>query len=1322
MKVTSGRTSFNTVNESSIVAIHKSYVNSFKNNKNQKEVIITTQQQHIIPLIHYITLEVLNTCDVTIEQLQLLNHLLNKAKDDAVNININNLLLEYLINICCVLIIKESKPYKKEHDIKTYIDCLMKIIDIAYSHLIMVDHLFYKKIIILMTYMKSNYSFRFLTEHNFILEFIDVLDLSEKHIDEIKDSFRIELFVDYVKRSVLHYLYRYNDNKIMNLIYTNSNILNEVNSSLRKFKTNLNEYYNNAYIKNFTRKIVERASSSNNKMRKIEMNYLFKKLVSLHTKYSNVAAGVLANMITIKKMNYSYEWKYIFTLLNIIDKNVIDERSKLDATIVEAIDMYNKQQYYGTFSDFETLCLNKYFKFQNIELSYQKIKMDYVFRTYDKFIKHFPIICEHYLNHFVKSDMDINRKTINYLFEWLEVYYHLYSNENDDEYNQLNKIVMNCFFPFYNVFMNLAVCEHDINVSDYTAGWELIFAKIMKQTSSYEVVDSGFELVHKCNFFLINYPLQAIKKIMKNAFMLFETFKIEMFCKNTFNKFLRVDNPFSELHEEIYVINFIFNVLQMCYFSDNGFVYYKRMPVIGVSPMIHVDTLNLIENNNNNINCVSFSVKDILNYFKKFICTNLPHSTDKNKKQERKFIWRILNYKSQTNIHFFKAQDISIIHEFIQVYLINNKLSKKQSKKEKLLIFNFLNNICEYISENDTRIFKGITLEQNDNFYIMKTYLQDYAELIVDEICAKYNGTYIIEAIFDYENIILPYIVIFIHITKTLEHYICTAYQKQNIHFGIINGILREFILKVLFKIRCCLANQSKNNLNNMVFCIFKFLSATKDIILQNPEITKLTVLLLSTLSFESHSNVFLKEFKKKFITELKDLNIKDFNLFKSTNVNIQLQISIDYLIYYLLSKTKDISFTKDVVNIYHQILFKKESKKIHKQVFTQFIKWSLIEKDVNRNNNTKENRKFINENLNIEYSIKIKQTYITVLTSKKDSSKYSVLTKSPFLNFYFAFIETFTNLEHFNKQLEHYFGYDVSNKKYQESNEEKIRLIQQVYQLQNFQKELSKQKQHGLTRSKEQEQYHIDKLDNIEIYRTFKVNVIWYNNNSNIVNTTNTTDNGNDNVEYSNQFKEFMNGLKGDSGVIERDDKSQIKVIHYKDIINKIDFHIKQFIPSENALGTPFIRTNCYTEEEFQKMYLDYVSIIYVENDARYKIEKIIKLINDDQEYKNKFYIIIHKQTSDTYQIELHDSDNNNKKYTTIIDFFVHVMFCSINDCVSFIKHNLLEMIIMLNIQEQYRSSGEYILKNVDKEMLNSYYSEYDNMYKRYQYISENM
>lgn len=755
MKVTSGCTSFNTVNESSIVSIHKSYVDLFKNNKNQKEVIITTQQQHIIPLIHYITLEVLNTCDITIEQLQLLNHLLNKAKDDTVNININNFLLEYLINICCVLIIKESKPYKKEHNIKTFIDYLMKIIDIAYSHLIMVDHLFYKKIIIIMTYMKINYSFRFFNEHSFILEFIDVLDLSEKHIDEIENSFIIELFTDNVKQSVLYYLFHYNDNKIRNMICTNSNILKEVKSSLSKFKTNLNEYYNNAYIKNFTRKIVERALSSNNKMKKIEMNYLFKKLTSLHTKYSNVAADVLANMITIKKMNYSYEWKYIFTLLNIIDKNVIDERSKLDATIVEAIDLYNKQQYYGTFSDFDTLCLIKYFKFQNIELTYQKIKMDYVFRTYDKFIKHFPIICEQYLNHFVKSDMDINRKTINYLFEWLEVYYHLYSNENYDGY-KLNKIVMKCFFPFYNVFMNLVDRDHNINVRDYITYWELIFAKIMKLTSSHEVVDSGFELVHKCNFFLINYPLQAIKKIMKNAFMLFETFKIKMFCKNTFNKFLHVDNPFSELKEDIYVINFIFNVLQMFYFSDNGFVYYKRTPIIGVSPMIHVDTLHTIEDNNNINNHASFSVKNVLNYFKNFICTNLPHSTDKNKKQERKLIWYILNYKSQTNIHFFKAQDISIIHEFIQVYLVNNKLSAKQSKKEILLLLNFLNNICEYISENDTRIFKGITLEQNDNFYIMKTYLKDYAELIVDEMCTKHNNTYIIETIFDYENIILP--------------------------------------------------------------------------------------------------------------------------------------------------------------------------------------------------------------------------------------------------------------------------------------------------------------------------------------------------------------------------------------------------------------------------------------------------------------------------------------------------------------------------------------------------------------------------------------
>ena len=1305
MKVTSGRSS-SSENKNSITSLNKSCLDFFKSNKTQKELIIT--QPYLISLINYITLEVLNASDiVTIEQLQLLHVLLNNAKERSMNVN--NLLLEYLISVCCALIIKENKTYKKEQSIKAFIDNLIKIIDVSYIHLTAINPLFYKKIILiisLLEHMKINYSFSFTNEHSFILEYIDMMDLSEEHIDEIKDSFITELFIDREKQSVLNYLCLCNDEQIRRLIENNSHLFKEVDNALNKFKKNLNEIYHSTYIKNFTRKIIERASSNSNiHMKKIEMNCLFKKLNSLNDKYSNVAADILANVVTTKKLTFSYEWRYIFNLLEIIDKNVLDERSKLDATIVEVIDLYNKQQFYGTFNDFDTLCLQKYFTFQNIELPYQQLKIDFMFQSLYKFNKHFPIISEHYLKNFMKSDLDNNKETIHYLFDWLDFYYKLYSFRNDD-INLINKLVVNNFFPFYNLFINSVVRDSDstTDVKEYTARWEKTFTKVMTLTTSNEVIEKGFEIVHNYDAFLRYYPLTAFKKIMKNAFLFFETFKLEIFCNNILKGLLCADNTFSELNTEIHVIQFLFNFLQMLYVWDDGFVYYKRMPVIGTSPMIHADTMNIIEDNKD---CVSFSVKEILNYFKKFLCTNFSYSTCKEKKKERKHIWQILNDKAQTNIHFFKGQDISIIHDFIREYVVNNKTSK-QNVKEICLIFMFLNSICEYISENDTRIFKGIVLNQNDNFYIMRTYLHEYAEVIVDDLWSKNNLNSAIESMFDYGKNISPHIAIFIHITKTLENYICTAYKKQNIHFGIINRILHEFILKVLFKIRCYLAYQSKNDLNKITFCILKFLSATKDIILQNPEITVLTVLLLSTLSFESRSNGFLKEFKKKFVTALKDLNIKDFNLFKSVNVNIQLQISIDYLTYYLLSKTKDISFTKDVVNIYHH-LFKKESKKIHKKVFSKFIKWSLIEKDVDRNNNTNEYRKYINEHLTIEYSVKLKSKHITVLTSKQASNKYSILTRSPFLNFHFSFLEPFSNQNDFHKKLEHYFGYDASNKKYQESTEEKIRIIQQAYRLQNFRKELSKDK-HNVSKTKEQEHHHIDKLDNIDIYRTFKVNVIWYNSAINM---------NDDNVEYSSQFKEFLNGLNGENTSIDRDDKLQIKVIHYKEIVNKIDFHIKRFVPPVEELKDSFILVNC-NKEQFQTKYLDFVSIVYVEDAAKFKIENIIKLINDDKEHSNKFYIIIYKCTPDTYQMKIHCNDDN--MTYAIMDFFVHVMFYSVNDCVSFIKQNLFETIIMLNLQEQYHSSKEYTSKNVDKELFNSYYSEFDNMYKRYKYISEHM
>ena len=1277
----------------SITEITSLYNMCLSFNNTPKELIIS--ERHLISLINYITFEMLNTGFVSIEQLQVLYQLLSNAKERS--LSLCNLMMEYLINICCVLLLIESKVYKKQQDIKTFNDWLIKIIDISYGHLTVIDHLFYKKMILLLSALDINAygGLSFANEHSFILDLIDMLDLSERHIDEITDSFIAELFIDETKNCVLLYLCCFDNQKIIHTIEYNSYLIKAMRNSMTKLKSNLHCVYNN-YLSSFKRRMIDRTSpKSKTRMVKFEMNYLFKKLTTLNGPPLNTTADVLVN--AINTFSLSYEWTYIFELIERIDKSVSNERSKLDSLIVEVMVLYSKHRFYGTFRDFDTAFLQKHFKFQNIEFPYQKLKMDFMFATFEKFRTNFPTVANYYLNHLTISEVQKCKETIFYLFKHLDCYYKLYTTRN--RYTSLlDQMIIQNFFPFYSLFTQMAVCGHKDISKKCIARWKKTFKMIMTLTSSQELTVKGFTTIHHYDAFLVLYPIDALQSIIKNAFLSCETFQLEIFCTNILKQLLCTTNSvIRESNKELCVITFLFNLLRMLYFSDNGYVYYTQLPASGISPMMLADSVNVVGDDKA---FVLFSAKDVLNYVKGFLSANGPQL--KGKEEERQCIWKMLSYKAKRNIHFFKGQDISIVHELIMNYMPINK--SKQNVSEVLSVLEFLNSICEFAAENDTRIFKGIALNQNDNFYIMKTYLHESAEALIDNFCNK-DSTFFIDNKCDNAKS-ASYVKLFIHITKTLENYICTAYRKQSIHFGIINNILHEFILKVLFEIRCCLACQSRNDMNNITFCIFKFLSATKDIILQNPEITVLTVLLLSTLSFETLSNDFLKKFRKKFATALKVLTVKEFNPFKSVSINIQLQISIDYLIYYLLSKTKDISFTQDVVYIYHKLFTRSKPfgsgnkvNRPHRRVFNEFIKWSLIDKDVNRHNHAEEHAKHINENFHVESSFKDKTKVITVLTAKNDSKKYSLVTRSPCLDFYLPFTETFEDQKIFLRKLAHYFSYDKSDIKYEESNEEKIRTVQKAYAIKSSKKELSKEKNRTV-RTRELQPL-IERLDNIDTYRTFKVNIIWYNNSIGL----------NDHAEYSREFKAFLNGIGGDNNAIETDDKLQIKIIHYKDTVNKINFHVKTFVPSAKPL-------NDYGDG-FQKKCLDVVSIVYADGAAEFKRKKIVRLMNADAEYKNKFYIVIWKCTSDTYHIEITDKNDNIKCSSK--DFFAHVTFHSMSDCVGFIKQSLFEMVMMLNVQEQYRSSKEFMSESVvDKETINSYFSEFDPMYKRYQCITE--
>lgn len=1263
--------------ETSISIIYNSIFKSFKHKKSA-EVII--QKLHLIPLMKYITYELLNTGTLDKKDFKVIHYIIQKADEQLVYMD--NFMLEYLINICCLLLLKEShslsnntptdKQSKVEKDHIRSTELLIEILKIAMKHFTEVSDMLVMKIMFVSIVVQKYTQLKIVLdidnyERSSIIMLIDLLTISQEKVNQLIESFKDVLFLNQNRYTILAYICYYDNNKIQSIIERNNNLVKSILQFIKEEELNIEQIYKcEKHILDILKLHFYKGSLQNNKTRSLyDMNYLLKKIEIFPKKDTDKISNIISFIIQCFGKHLSHQWTNIFNIL----KSIINDLNKFDSAIILIISLYNEHNYYGSFKQFEDIILNDLLTGQNLDITYQKDKIDFVFGNIQKFITNYPQIIKFYIEKITKETSISYTNTINHIFYYLNLYYKLYSDIANYE-GQLNNLIINNYIPLCNQIITLSQDK----AMSYIISWKTILCHLLLMTSSQEIIQKSLNAIFENSLFKTESQLHVIRIFIGKAFDYSEFFRVVLFNQCFLYKLLDLTHknpPSICLNDRI---NVAIKYLIYIYINKEGLITYTQSNMNFVKPKVNV---KLFGNKKNEYLC---DVKLILIYFTSLL-------SKKNKLVfDRKLIWNFLIKKAKNNIFFFKSQHSELIYSIIKSQ--TNELDTKYNTNGIIHILDFIYIINDVIVENDSFIFNGMNPQQQ----IITNFICKIMESLVNDI--KNNDKIDLE--------------LFHYINQTLAHHISIMYKKQIESIDNINTIILNHI-KQLFVLTSYIRN-SKQYLNTFAFSILTFISAIKDIITQNSKLIIFTVLLLSIFSFETYTDSFFNRFNKKFSIS------SQFILKNSANyINTQLKIAIDYLIFYILANAKDRQTTVKIISIYKKVFSKKSGnqndKGIHLKVFKEFIRWSNIANLYARNSYTESVKNIIEQKANIVENFKYKEKHIVILTTKKN---YALITRSPSTQIFFKFCDKNLDINTLFKMLANYFDPKVTHKESKKINkiplEEDIKIIQNAYELKNLHKVISK---NNNSIQKDHINYNsIAILDNIDIFRTFKVKFICYNDL--------LKPNDNNNIKYSKELNELLNGLS-DRCDFEKDKQNQIKTIYYKDVINKIEINVEPFIQNQIINNEDQPLNNILHEEHFRTRYLNYVSIVYIEQyEDKKNLNELTAIFDERQEYKNQYYIFLLSENEGLYDVNfiMKDKPTSNKKQ---IYSFGNKVFFQTKNSISFFKQNLLEWIINLNIKEQYISSRENLSKDENtstNSLIN--FSEFDNMYKRYHFIKE--
>ena len=288
------------------------YSNIFKTVKNKKSKEVIIKKSHLIPLMKYITYELLNLGTLGKKDFRVIHYIVKKVDDSSVYMD--NFMLEYLIHICCLLLLKESSSICNNKSIDKLIknnkkhirntELLVDILKLAMKHFTEVSDMLLMKIVfvslIVHNYTKQKIVFDVNNyESRYIIPLIDLLTISQEKVNEIIESFKDVLFLNQNRNKILAYICYFDQTKMQSIIERNNNLVKNMFQFMNKEELNIEreeKYYK--YILSILSEYFCKISLQKNKAINLyEMNYLLKKLETFPKKDINKISDIISFMI-----------------------------------------------------------------------------------------------------------------------------------------------------------------------------------------------------------------------------------------------------------------------------------------------------------------------------------------------------------------------------------------------------------------------------------------------------------------------------------------------------------------------------------------------------------------------------------------------------------------------------------------------------------------------------------------------------------------------------------------------------------------------------------------------------------------------------------------------------------------------------------------------------------------------------------------------------------------------------------------------------------------------------------------------------------------
>ena len=1270
---------------------------AFCENKNTQINIDINQIENILK---YITFQILNQKKYNEDIYPFLLNVIVYA--DQHSIVLSDILMEYLINILCVLLLiycekeKQNESKNKPLIINTINYIIQNIFYILDKIECYCDILFKKIALVLFLSSYNSDQISGLPEkYDFILteNIISMMNVRQNFLDVFDDIKRNLFLLDNNNDNFeILYICDFNKTKVKNIQQKNKELIQLISDLFDVQKTEYIEFVRNQIAKYFRRELIsDKRKQYDMKTFLYLLDKFFKEILVTTIEDQMKFSNILIQLLDYYGNTLTFEWNDVFAYFRNARKQFKGRLSDVnyDTFLLTVASLYSKNDYHGNTFDFNNEIIKE--KDVDNDFHYHKLKLDMLLSSLETFNLNVHSRFRYFEKHIPPAYKYKKNEILNYFFEKISFFYRTYS-DNDRCRDKMNALIQDYYLPFLDPLLEQSFNE-DKSLDDciYTKEWEQHLISILTYTKSVHLIDITFKVISKSEYFPMYFPYNIYYKLLETFIETFDYKKLNILIthlNSLFQNIIQDDLSDLEINTAIDKIILLLNKMNI---APDMFIYLNKNALLNKKgSLLSLNTSS--QTNNIKQKNVLLEYNAIIEFFKKVLHDVQRKSIDKYK------IWDFLNGKLLYNIDFYKN---AVLDEVILMSRCELTKILDKSLHEAISMIDYIHNL-NYLLLNIPNTGNVFSIEKDPHYH----------KTILTQLIETAKG--ILEKIEETKEIILInsmdiHWVMFKKIIQVSSDYISTMFYFYN-DTKIIDGLyedLSNIINNVFYKARKLLIDKSNDVINEIVLTMFNFISLNKDIIIIKHSLLIQTLFLLFTFSWNKKSKDFAKAFDKQYskITNTHFSN-EMFNLKNYLSANIQ--IACDYLIYYFLYKNKHENLNENMVSIFCKLFSRSikiiKNRNVHKKVFKEIIKWSLIRNQLNHNCNNN-NVSVDNNSNNVEYVFD-KKKIISIVQDQTTKNQYNITLRTPF-----SYVSFSLQNQDNNTNINDSIYTTLTKPRLKETSDEMNELfyLQKIIKFKTME-EMKKDKNTlalitDINLNTINNKLNI--LDKIQLQRFYKVEITTF---------------GNVSDQYNKNFDLFIQSFIQDNSSAETNKEQHITTFSYKNEIDDIQFIVTSELNKLNKNNKVEDNKTTNFNIEYQNVVLNFVKIVWI----IHPYETPLKLIEQELKSNNtqKAFIVIYPYYDNYYHIStIYNVNINTSDYIKQRLKFMEktILIYKGNNTNETLRNYLINLVIQIHIEVinilSYDKESN-LINNPVYELKK--YSEYDNIYRRYLYITK--